>query len=293
MQIKQPDVKLALHDLTGFDGRCDAVFFTSDANVTPPNGAEILPGWRRDLLGLADKPTELAGYDLVVVGGGYSGLGAAISAARMGCKVALIQDRPVLGGNGSSEVRVWANGLIRRGRFPRIGEIVEEFADQAKKSPGQGEEFGDDVKASVVRAEKNIDLFLNHFAYQVEMDGEQIRGRAGLRHADQRAQAVHRQIVLRRHGARHDGGPGRRSLRHDAQRPHGHEQHVAVGRSPGTHQVSRDAVGLGLDHERFPVPPRAPRAVVLGERISTRTRSTTRKPSATGTCGPSTAPSTP
>ena len=175
VQVKQQEIKLALHDLTGFDGRCDAVFLSNDRNVTPPNGSEILPQWRRELLGLADKPTELSGYDLVVVGGGYSGLGAAISAARMGCKVALIQDRPVLGGNGSSEVRVWANGLIRRGRFPRIGEIVEEFADQAKKSPGQTEEFGDDVKASVVLAEKNIDLFLNHFAYQVEMDAGQIQ----------------------------------------------------------------------------------------------------------------------
>jgi hypothetical protein len=101
-------------------------------------------------------------------------MGAAISAARMGCKVALIQDRPVLGGNGSSEVRVWANGLIRRGKFPRIGEIVEEFADDAKKSPGTAEEFGDDLKEKIVRAEKNIDLFLNHFAYDVEMDGERI-----------------------------------------------------------------------------------------------------------------------
>lgn len=173
--VKQRDVKLALHDLTGFDARCDAIFFTSDANVAPPSGSEILAAWRRDLLGLSEKPTERSGYDLIVAGGGYSGLGAAISAARMGCKVALIQDRPVLGGNGSSEVRVWANGLIRRGRFPRIGEIVEEFADQAKKSPGQFEEFGDDVKESVVRAEKNIDLFLNHFAYQVEMDGPQIK----------------------------------------------------------------------------------------------------------------------
>jgi len=175
VQIKQQEVALALHDLTGFDGRCDAIFFSSDRNLTPPNASEILAQWRRQLLGLADQPTERNGYDLVVVGGGYSGLGAAISAARMGCRVALIQDRPVLGGNGSSEVRVWANGLIRRGRFPRIGEIVEEFADQAKKSPGQTEEFGDDVKASVVLAEKNIDLFLNHFAYQVDMDGGQIR----------------------------------------------------------------------------------------------------------------------
>jgi hypothetical protein len=175
VSIKQQDVKLALRDLTGFNGRCDAIFFSSDTNVTPPSGAEILPAWRRSLLGLSEQPTELSGYDLVVAGGGYSGMGAAISAARMGCKVALIQDRPVLGGNGSSEVRVWANGLIRRGRFPRVGEIVAEFMDRAKKSPGTAEEFGDDVKEAVVQAEKNIDLFLNHFAYQVEMEGERIK----------------------------------------------------------------------------------------------------------------------
>lgn len=174
VSIRQPEVVLTLRDLTGFDGRCDAIFFSDEPNAAPPNDVEILPQWRRGLLGLADRPTERAGYDLVVVGGGYAGMGAAISAARLGCRVALVQDRPVLGGNGSSEVRVWANGLIRRGRYPRIGEIVEEFMDRATKSPGTAAEFGDDVKEAIVRAEKNIDLFLNHFAYQVEMDGERI-----------------------------------------------------------------------------------------------------------------------
>ena len=85
-------------------------------------------------LGITKKPLEKK-YDLVVVGGGYSGLGAAISGARMGCKVALIQDRGVLGGNGSSEVRVWAKGNIRRGKYPRIGEIIEEICDHAKSLP--------------------------------------------------------------------------------------------------------------------------------------------------------------
>lgn len=172
--VPHRQVKLALHDLTGFDGRCDAVLFSQDLNYAPPNASEPLAEWRRQLLGLAEKPTEKGGYDLVVVGGGYAGLGAAVSAARMGCKVALIQDRPVLGGNGSSEVRVWAQGLIRRGRFPRIGEIIEEFGDRAKKSPGTGEEFEDAKKEAVVRAEQNIDLFLNHFAYQVEADAGRI-----------------------------------------------------------------------------------------------------------------------
>ena len=110
-----------------------------------------------------------ASFDLVVVGGGYGGMGAAISAARMGCKVALIQDRPVLGGNGSSEVRVWAMGGIRRGLYPNLGEIVEEFQDRAKSSPGTFEEFGDAKKEELVRAEKNIALFLNNHVLAVEM----------------------------------------------------------------------------------------------------------------------------
>lgn len=176
VELTEPHVTLTLRDLTGFDGRCDAILLTSELDFTPPNAGEILPRWRRALLGLPDQPAERDGYDLVVVGGGYSGMGAAISAARMGCRVALLQDRPVLGGNGSSEVRVWANGLIRRGEFPRIGEIVEEFADSASKSPGRPEEFGDDVKESVVLAEPNIELLLNHHAYAVEMEGSRIVG---------------------------------------------------------------------------------------------------------------------
>ena len=171
--IENNRAKVALHDLTGFDGRCDAILFTQE-KTAPPNDSKILPGWRRELLGLNEAPTEMKDYDLVVVGGGYSGMGAALSAARMGCKVALIQNRPVLGGNGSSEVRVWSMGLIRRGKYPRIGEIVEEFCDHAKKSPGTYEEFGDKKKEEIVRAEKNIDLFLNHHAYKVETADESI-----------------------------------------------------------------------------------------------------------------------
>ncbi|TWT83567.1 tRNA uridine 5-carboxymethylaminomethyl modification enzyme GidA [Planctomycetes bacterium CA13] len=165
-------MELGLHDLTGFDGRCDAIYFASiDEGQTvepPPNVSEPLADWRREVLGLTEAPIARTGYDLVVVGGGYAGMGAAISAARMGCKVALIQDRPVLGGNGSSEVRVWAMGNIRRGRYPHLGEIIEEFADKATKSPGRAEEFGDEQKEAIVRAEKNIDLFLNHHAFACE-----------------------------------------------------------------------------------------------------------------------------
>lgn len=174
VEVKDKTVAIALHDLTGFDGRCDAIYLTQSVEP-PPNADVILPAWRRELLNLAEEVETKGGYDLVVIGGGYSGLGAAIAAARAGCRVALIQDRGVLGGNGSSEVRVWAQGEIRRGKYPRIGEIVEEISDQATKSPGTYEEFEDAKKEAIVRDEPNIDLFLNHHAYQVEMDENEIK----------------------------------------------------------------------------------------------------------------------
>jgi hypothetical protein len=172
--IDKRNASLALRDLTGFNGRCDAIYFTT-ASEPPPNSSGILNAWRKSKLGLPDTPEVRQGYDLVVVGGGYSGMGAALSAARMGCRVALIQDRPVLGGNGSSEVRVWAKGLIRRGKYPRIGEIVDEFSDQATKSPGTFEEFGDAQKEALVRAESNIELFLEHHAFRAKREEKKIR----------------------------------------------------------------------------------------------------------------------
>lgn len=174
VQLDQGICELRLMDDTGFDGRCDCIYLTSDLSATPPPADEVLSSWRRKQLDLPEKPANKGPYDLVVIGGGYAGMGSAISAARMGCRVALLQDRPVLGGNGSSEVRVWAKGNIRRGKFPRIGEIIEEFADQATKSPGRYEEFGDDLKERTVRAEPNIDLMLNHHAFAVQMDGDSI-----------------------------------------------------------------------------------------------------------------------
>jgi len=174
VEIKAKEVKLALHDLTGFEGRCDTILFSSDPVFTPPNDSAPLAQWRSKLLGHPEKPDAAGHFDLVVIGGGYGGMGAAIAAARMGCKVALIQNRPVLGGNGSSEVRVWAMGGTRTGLFPHLGDIVEEFTDRAKLSPGTFEEFGDAKKENLVRAEKNISLFLNHHAYAVEKAGGKI-----------------------------------------------------------------------------------------------------------------------
>lgn len=177
IEVTKAEVDLALHDLTGFAGRCDAILFSKDPSFKPPGLKEANDpnaAWRLKLAGLPEKPVDGGSYDLVVVGGGYGGTAAAISAARMGCKVALVQDRGVLGGNGSSEVRVWAMGGIRRGLYPQLGEIVEEFQDQAKLSPGTYEEFGDDKKEKIVRDEKNISMFFYHHVTDAEKSGAKI-----------------------------------------------------------------------------------------------------------------------
>jgi len=175
--------KIALLDQTGFDGRVDAILLTKDSALTPPNEFAATNQLRRKMLGLPEKAPETKEYDLVVVGGGYSGMGAAISGARQGLSVAFIQNRPVLGGNGSSEIQVWAMGGTRRGLYPHLGEIVEEFADRASNSPAADpSEFNDKLKEDSVKAEKSMDLFLNTHVYGTEMTegGKSIRSVIGL-----------------------------------------------------------------------------------------------------------------
>ena len=165
---------VALHDLTGFEGRCDAIVFSNDDGFTPPNELKAMTEWRRKTLGVPDKPVEAGTFDVVVVGGGVAGCTAAVSAARLGLKAALIQNRPVLGGNSSSEVQVWIMGRTRQPPYPVLGEIVDELNTRPKASPGPPEQYGDAKKLKVVQAEPNVSLFLNEHAYAVEMDGKRI-----------------------------------------------------------------------------------------------------------------------
>ena len=176
VKVRQQKTLLRLHDLTGFDGRCDALYFTTEANQMPPSAAEELASFRRKALNLPDNPPTKDGYDLVVVGGGVAGISAAVSAARLGCKVALVNDRPVLGGNNSSEVRVHLGGRIESGPYKELGNLQKEFGPTRGGNAQPADYYEDDKKAAIVAAEPNITLYANYRAVDVQMEGQVIRG---------------------------------------------------------------------------------------------------------------------
>lgn len=111
--------------------------------------------------------------DLVVVGGGLTGVCCAITAARAGIKVVLLQDRPVLGGNASSEVRLWALGATshmgNNNRWAREGGVINEILTENVFRNKEGNPIlFDMVLIDKVMAEPNITLHLNTVVYDIE-----------------------------------------------------------------------------------------------------------------------------
>ncbi len=100
--------------------------------------------------------------DLCVVGGGLGGILTAISAARHGAKVVLMQDRPVLGGNSSSEIRMWVSGAGSRVRNLQETGIMEEILlENMYRNPSRNFSIWDSILYEKVKFEENIELLLN------------------------------------------------------------------------------------------------------------------------------------
>ncbi len=111
--------------------------------------------------------------ELVIVGGGLSGVCAAITAARFGVKVVLVQDRPVLGGNASSEVRLWVLGATshmgNNNRWAREGGVIDELlVENMYRNPEGNPLIFDTILLDAVMAEPNIQLLLNTAVYELE-----------------------------------------------------------------------------------------------------------------------------
>src|SRR5436190_20614482 len=114
---------------------------------------------------------------LVVTGGGLSGVCCAITAARLGLQVVLIQDRPVLGGNSSSEVRLWVLGATshmgNNNRWAREGGVIDELlVENMHRNPEGNPLIFDTIILEKVVQEKNITLMLNTAVYDVQKKDE-------------------------------------------------------------------------------------------------------------------------
>lgn len=186
---------LALHDLTGYYGRCDAIILTTDASYRPPaSGWDSIPTKtypkqihpvqkeRARLTGESLEPHHVGDFDVVVVGGGPAGGPAAIAAARMGLKTALIHDRPVLGGNGSDELGVGFNGASAHHRNARETGIIEELGrlrasyrtpNHIDQPTGQWGPGWSGAYRTLCEGEPNLTLFLNTRVFDVEMASPQ------------------------------------------------------------------------------------------------------------------------
>jgi len=164
VKITKDKNEIRLHDLTGFEGRCDGIFFSTDKDLIQSGSEDALLELRKKTLGFPKTPTHLGDYELVVIGGGVAGMAASISSARLGLKVALIQNRPVLGGNNSSEIRVHQSSDINTEPYPNLGNVTREI-DEKNPKWGGGDilKYGihtDEGKLELIATEPNITLLL-------------------------------------------------------------------------------------------------------------------------------------
>ncbi len=118
--------------------------------------------------------TKIHNVDFCVVGGGLAGLCSAISSARHGISVALIQDRPVLGGNASSEIRMWVGGA--HGKNNKETGILEEIMlENMYRNPGRNYSIWDSILYEKAKFEKNITLLLNCSCNDLQKEGSKIK----------------------------------------------------------------------------------------------------------------------
>jgi hypothetical protein len=165
-EIDKLKTKLELVDLKGFEGRCDAIYFSTERKAPPSDVAQLRKFYNQKLNDTYPNIKDEE-FDFVVIGGGIAGCGAAIAAAEQGLKVALVNDRPVLGGNASKEVRVHTLGIY--GKTSRILKMIDtkHWPNGSHKSIADN-----DKRQKNIDKYKNIHQFLFTRAYSVDMKND-------------------------------------------------------------------------------------------------------------------------
>lgn len=168
----EAEITVTLRDLTGYYARCDVVVLAKDLDWTPPDDKNAIAGLREKHGGVSRTVKQMPPRQVVVIGGGLAGCTAAVAAARNGAGVALIQNRPVLGGNASPEilvppVGVWPH-MKRDPLDPRETGLIEEYRTRGNQRVSEGKLYAKRL-ARFVGQEPTLDLYLNTHATDVEM----------------------------------------------------------------------------------------------------------------------------
>ncbi len=135
---------------------------------------------------------------LAVVGGGPAGVCGALAAARRGISTVLIHNRPVLGGNSSSEIRVWSRGAVGAGNFysEEMGIWGELKLTNLYRNREGNPIFWDEVLLDAVLAEPNLQLLLNTEISQLTMDGNRVTAVSGDQQGSQQRVTVEAEVFL-------------------------------------------------------------------------------------------------
>ena len=155
IDVEHRKIDVALHDLTGFNGRCDAICFTRSENIA----AEEI-----------ERQSKIVGhddtYDLIVAGGGMAGLSAGVAASRLGLKALIVQDRPVLGGNSSVEAKITILGSICKPPYENMGRVTAEYG-RPYKNPQRLD--------SLILTESGLDVLYSHRVIGAEVEDGKIK----------------------------------------------------------------------------------------------------------------------
>src|SRR5690606_26278632 len=202
--------------------------------------------------------------DVLVAGGGPAGVAAALAAARSGARVVLCQDRPVLGGNASSEVRMHIVGADCSGRRgvplateTREGGIIEEIRlETAVRNPQRSASMLDLILYEKCRAEPNLTLLLDTAVTGAEVDGERIVAAWADRHSTEDRFCIEAAVFI------DCTGDGRLGVEAGALFRHGREGKDEFGESLAVAEADRKTLGSTLlfqarKHDR-PMPFKAP-----------------------------------
>lgn len=162
---------LELIDLTGYMGRCSTLLLTTDMDYLPQSDIAAFEKERARLKRLPNMPTNGGNYDVIVVGGGPGGTASAIMAARGGAKTLLLQDRPILGGNASTEAGIGYNGASSQQFNAREGGIVEEIIRRKTNKQMSWTQ----TLMQMCSEETNLTVFCNQRVLSVDVENMQIR----------------------------------------------------------------------------------------------------------------------